>query len=266
MQHIIGKILVMFVVVIGVLFVFKTMKTYSTNPVSVEVKQSEDARKCEEERVQEIIKDYLLKTPEIIIESIEGLQKRKVQENETKVNNYLKDNKLGIEDSTSFPVIGNKDGDVTIIVFYDYNCSYCKKSDASINELLQNDPKVKVVLRPLPILGDASEYLARIVLAVYKVNPSKFKAVHDELIKIRDVSKESIKELLTENGLNATEIEEIADSNEIKDLITQNMKIARSLRIQGVPAYIIDSKLIPGLIDFPQLLNIVKEIRDNKSS
>ncbi|MFV9956603.1 MAG: DsbA family protein, partial [Rickettsia conorii subsp. raoultii] len=77
---------------------------------------------------------------------------------------------------------------------------------------------------------------------------------------------ESIKELLTENGLNATEIEEIAYSNEIKDLITQNMKIARSLRIQGVPAYIIDSKLIPGLIDFPQLLNIVKEIRDNKSS
>ena len=62
MQHIIGKILVIFVVVIGVLFVFKTMKTYSTNPVSVEVKQSEDARKCEEERVQEIIKDYLLKT------------------------------------------------------------------------------------------------------------------------------------------------------------------------------------------------------------
>ncbi|MFV9939548.1 MAG: DsbA family protein, partial [Rickettsia conorii subsp. raoultii] len=113
MQHIIGKILVIFVVVMGVLFVFKTMKTYSTNPVSVEVKQSEDARKCEEERVQEIIKDYLLKTPEIIIESIEGLQKRKVQENETKVNNYLKDNKLGIEDSTSFPVIGNKDGNVT---------------------------------------------------------------------------------------------------------------------------------------------------------
>ncbi|KJW02766.1 DSBA-like thioredoxin domain protein [Rickettsia endosymbiont of Ixodes pacificus] len=266
MQHIIGKILVIFVVVIGVLFVFKIMKTYSTNPVFVEVKQSEDARKCEEERVQEIIKDYLLKTPEIIIESIEGLQKRKVQENETKVNNYLKDNKLGIEDSTSFPVIGNKDGDVTIIAFYDYNCSYCKKGDVSINELLQNDPKVKVILRSLPILGDASEYLARIVLAVYKVNPSKFKAVHDELIKIRDVSKESIKELLTENGLNATEIEEIADSNEIKDLITQNMKIARSLRIQGVPAYIIDSKLIPGLIDFPQLLNIVKEIRDNKSS
>ncbi|MFV9897552.1 MAG: DsbA family protein, partial [Rickettsia conorii subsp. raoultii] len=49
MQHIIGKILVIFVVVMGVLFVFKTMKTYSTNPVSVEVKQSEDARKCEEE-------------------------------------------------------------------------------------------------------------------------------------------------------------------------------------------------------------------------
>jgi len=264
MQHIIGKILVIFVVVIGVLVVFKTMKTYSTKPVSVEIKQSEDAKKCEEERVQEIIKNYLLKTPEIIIESIEGLQKRKVQENETKVNSYLKDNKLDIEDSTSFPIMGNKDGDITIIAFFDYNCSYCKKGDVSINELLQNDPKVKVILRPLPILGDASEYLARIVLAVYKVNPSKFKVVHDELMKIRNVSKESVKELLTENGLNAAEIEEIADNNEVKDLIIQNVKIAKSLRIQGVPAYIIDSKLIPGLIDLPQLLNIVKEIRDTR--
>ncbi|MCZ6901531.1 MAG: DsbA family protein [Rickettsia endosymbiont of Ixodes persulcatus] len=266
MQYIIGKILVIFVIIVGVLFIFKTIKTYSTKSVSVEVKQSENARKCEEERVQEIIKDYLLKTPEIIIESIEGLQKRKVQENETKVNNYLKDNKLGIEDSQSFPIIGNNDGDVTIIAFYDYNCSYCKKGDIFINEVLQNDPKVKVVLRPFPILGDASEYLARISLAVYKINSSKFKVVHDALMKIRNISKESIKELLTENGLNATEIEETADSTEIKDLITQNIKIARSLRIQGVPAYIIDTKLIPGLIDFLQLLNIVKEIRDNKSS
>ncbi|MCZ6897015.1 MAG: DsbA family protein, partial [Rickettsia endosymbiont of Ixodes ricinus] len=96
-------------------------------------------------------------------------------------------------------------------------------------------------------------------------NPSKFKPAHDSLFKYSFTSKESIKELLTENGLNTIEIEEIADSNETKDLVTRNMKIARSLRIQGVPAYIIDSKLIPGLIDFPQLLNIVKEIRDTRS-
>ncbi|ADE29960.1 DsbA family protein [Rickettsia prowazekii] len=266
MKHIIGKILVIFVVIIGVLFVFKTIKTYSTSSIFVEVKQREDAKKCEEERVQEIIKDYLLKTPEIIIESIEGLQKRKIHENETKVNNYLKANKLTIEDSTNFPVIGNHNGDITIIAFYDYNCSFCKKGDFSINELLKNDQKVKVVLRPLPILGDSSEYLARIVLAVYKVNPNKFKDIHDKLIKIRAVSQESIKELLIEHGLNYTEIEEIADSNEIKDLITQNIKIARSLRMQGVPTYIINSKLIHGLIDLPQLLNIVQEIMDNKIS
>ncbi|WP_347938751.1 DsbA family protein [Rickettsia oklahomensis] len=270
MQHIIGKILAIllaiFLIIIGVLFIFKTMKTQSTKSFSVEVKQSENAGKCDEERVQEIIKDYLLKTPEIIIESIEGLQKRKVQNNKTKVNDYLKDNKLAIEDSQSFPIIGNKDADITIVAFYDYNCSYCKNGNISISALLQNDPKVKVVLRPLPILGDASEYLARISLAVYKINSGKLKVVHDALMKIRNVSKESVKELLTENGLNAMEIEETADSMEIKDLITQNIKIARKLKIQGVPSYIIDTKLIPGLIDFPQLINIVKEIRDNKSS
>jgi len=266
MQHIIGKILVIFLVIIGALFIFKTIKTSSTKAVSVEVKQNEAPKQCEEERVKKIIEEYLLNTPEIIIQSIENLQKRKVQESEVKVNNYIKDNKIDIENSQNFPIIGNKDGDITIVAFYDYSCSYCKKGDASLNELLQNDPKVKILLRPLPILGDASEYLAKIALAVYKINPDKFKAIHEELMKMRSVSKESVEELLNKNDLKVTEVEEIADSSEIKDLIVQDMKIAKNLKIQGVPAYVINAKLIPGSIDFPQLLNIVKEIRDSKDS
>lgn len=266
MQHIIGKILVIFVVIIGVLFIFKTIKTSSTKPVSIEVKQNEEPKQCEEARVKKIIEEYLLNTPEIIIQSIENLQKRKVQESETKVNSYIKDNKLDIENSQNFPVIGNKDGNVTIVAFYDYSCSYCKKGDVSLNELLQNDPEVKILLRPLPILGDASDYLAKIALAVYKINPSKFKAVHSELMKIRNISKETVEELLAKNDLNITEVEEVADSIEVRDLITQNIQIARNLKIQGVPAYVINARLIPGSIDFPQLLSIVKEIRDSKDS
>ncbi|XVN40563.1 MAG: DsbA family protein [Rickettsia endosymbiont of Argas persicus] len=264
MQHIISKILVIFLVIIGALFIFKTIT--STKTVSVEVKQSDEAKKSEEERVKEIIKNYLLNTPEVIIESIENFQKRKVQESEAKVGGYIKDNKIDIENSQNFPTIGNNESDITIVAFFDYSCSYCKKGDRSLNELLQNDPKVKILLRPLPILGDASEYLAKIALAVYKINPDKFKAIHGELMKIRSVSKESVEDLLNKNNLNATEIEETADSSEIKDLINQNMKIARNLKIQGVPAYVINSRLIPGSLDFPQLLNIIKEIRDNKDS
>ncbi|MGX6960890.1 MAG: DsbA family protein [Rickettsia endosymbiont of Pentastiridius leporinus] len=264
MQNITGKILVIFLVIVGGLFSFKTIKASSTKLVSIEVKQAEEAKRVEEERVKEIIKDYLLNTPEIIIESIENLQKRKVQESEVKVNNYLKDNKIDIEDSKSFPVIGNKEGDITIVAFYDYSCSYCKKGDATINQLLQNDPKVKVLLRPLPILGEASEYLAKISLAIYKINPDKFKSVHNEIMKMRSISKDSVENILTEVGLKITEVEEIADSSEVKDLITQNIQIAKNLKIQGVPAYIINAKLIPGAIDYLQLLNMIKEIRDNQ--
>jgi len=266
MQHIIGKILIIVIIIIGALFIFKTIKTSSTKPVSIAVKQNDDVKKCEEERVKEIIKNYLLETPEVIIESIENLQKRKVKESEAKVSNYIKDNKIDIENGQNFPTIGNKDGDITIVAFYDYACSYCKKGNVSLNELLQNDPQVKILFRPLPILGDASEYLAKTALAVYKINPEKFKAIHDELMKMRNVSKESVEELLSKNDLKVEEVEEIADSPEVKNLITQNMQIARNLKIQGVPAYVINAKLIPGSIDFPQLLNIVKEIRDSKDS
>lgn len=266
MQNNIGKILVTFLVVVGGVFIFKAIRSSSTKPVSIEIKQMEEAKRCEEEKVKEIIKDYLLNTPEIIIESIENLQKRKVQESEVKVSNYLKDNKIDIEDSKNFPLIGNKDGDITIVAFYDYACSYCKKGDSTVNQLLQNDPRVKVSLRPLPILGEASEYLAKISLAVFKVNPDKFKLVHDEIMKMRNISKESVENLLTGAGLEITEVEEIADSAEVKDLISQNIQIAKNLKIQGVPAYVINSKLIPGAIDYTQLLNIIKEIRDNKGS
>ncbi len=264
MQHIIGKILVIFVVIIGVLFIYKTIKTSSTKLVTIEVKQNDELKQCAEERVKKIIEEYLLNTPEIIIQSIENLQKRKVQENVTKVNSYIQDNKIDIENSHNFPIIGNKDGDITIVAFYDYACSYCKKGDVSLNELLQNDPKVKILLRPLPILGDVSDYLAKIALAVYKIYPTKFKAVHSELMKISNVSKETIEKLLAKNDLSITEVEEIADSSEVKDLITQNMQIAKNLKIQGVPVYVINARLIPGSVDLPQLLSIVKEIRDSK--
>ncbi|WP_342269980.1 DsbA family protein [Rickettsia endosymbiont of Orchestes rusci] len=265
MQNIIGKILFVVIITIAALFIYKTIKVSSAKPVSVIITESKSVDKiCEEERVKEIIKEYLINSPEIIIQSIEGLQKRKIQEKENKVNDYIKSNQIDIENIKSFPTLGNEDGDITIVAFFDYNCSYCKKGDLFINQLLQNDTNIKLLLRPLPILGNASQYLAQVALAVYKVNPSKFKVIHDGLMTIQDITKKSVEGLLSENNLNVSEIEEVADGKEIKALIEKNMEIAKNLKINGVPVYIINGRLIPGLIDLVQLQTMVKDIRDNK--
>ncbi|MFY9589916.1 DsbA family protein [Rickettsia endosymbiont of Halotydeus destructor] len=265
MQNIIGKILFIIVVTIAALFIYKTIKISSTKPISVTITENKSSEgTCEKEKVKEIIKEYLISSPEIIIQSIEGLQKRKIMEKEDKVNSYIKNNQVDIETSKTFPTLGNINGDITIVTFFDYNCSYCKKGDLFINQLLESDSNVKLLLRPLPILGDASQYLAQVALAVYKVNPDKFKAIHEGLMAIKDVTKKSVENLLVENDLNISEIEEIADSKEVKALIEEDMEIAKNLKIQGVPVFIINGRLIPGLIDLVQLQSIVKDIRANK--
>lgn len=263
MHNVVGKVLLIIAVVLLALFAYKTMKTPSASTtVSINtLDQQVLDRKEEVEKTEKIIKEYLLNNPEIIIQAIEGLQQRKMQEMEIKTSEYIKDNKSEIEDSLTSPVLGNPNGDVVIAAFYDYNCSYCKKGHNFINQLIKLDTGVKVVLKPFPILGDASNYAATIALAVYKTTPNKFQDIHDGLMVLKSITKESVEKLLLVNDLNHEVIAEEINKDEIKNLIDKNVKLAKGLKIQGVPAYIINGKLIAGMVDLDQLQTIVADIR-----
>lgn len=184
-----------------------------------------------------------------------------MQEMEIKTGGYIKDNKSKVEDSLTSPVLGNPNGDVVIATFYDYNCSYCRKGHNFINQLIKLDTGVKVVLKPFPILGDASNYAATIALAVYKTTPSKFQDIHNGLMDLKSITKESVEKLLLVNDLNPEVIAEEINKDEIKNLIDKNVKLAKGLKIQGVPDYIINGKLIAGMVDLDQLQTIVADIR-----
>ncbi|MGI4775804.1 MAG: DsbA family protein, partial [Janthinobacterium lividum] len=149
-----------------------------------------------------------------------------------------------------------------IVSFYDYNCSYCKKGDKYLSQLLESDSKIKVILKPFPILGEYSMYAAKIALAVYKLEPSKFKAIHEGLMNSSQPTKTMITELLTTEDLDPSKVIEESESQEIKDVINKNFSLAGNLRIQGAPAYIINGKLMPGLLNLNALQQIVSESRE----
>jgi protein-disulfide isomerase len=133
MNGVISRLLLIIVIILIALLGYRMLKPLDTvkAPVVTTIEPKSLSEVDSKEKVQSIIKEYLMQNPQVIIESIEQLQKRKMQENEEKVSSYLKGKKSEIEDATTSPIIGNEKGDIIIVSFYDYNCSYCKKVTAT---------------------------------------------------------------------------------------------------------------------------------------
>ena len=112
--------------------------------------------------IKEIVKEYLLENPEIILQSVNDYQTKGVSEAQEKA---LTENQRKIFDDEMTPVVGNPDGDVRVVEFFDYNCGYCKRVVGDVNKLVENDDEVKLILKEFPILGPTSETAARWALA-----------------------------------------------------------------------------------------------------
>lgn len=264
-QKLIHKILFGILVILITVLAYRIIKSPISNdistPVVTTIGQTSSTLEEEKEKITHIVKEYIMNNPEVIIESIEQLQKRKMHEIEAKVKEYITQKRLEIENATSFPTIGNAHGDIIIVSFYDYNCSYCKKGDGYIDQALESNNDVKVILRPFPILGESSVYAAKVALSVHKLAPDKFKIIHRELMRIKPITANTVEQLATNNGIDWETLQSEINNIEIQNLIDQSFEIANNLRIQGVPAYIINGTLLPGVVDFAQLQKLLADIR-----
>lgn len=265
MNNVVSKVLLIIVILLIALFAYKTLKVPSTAVAKIStnnVSQQSSDQLNEVKKTEKIIHEYLLNNPEVIVQAMEVLQQRKKHEMEIKASQYIQDHQSEVNNPTTSPILGNSSGNIMIAAFYDYNCIYCKKGDKFINQLIKLDSNVKVFLKPFPILGDNSYFAASIALAVYKTAPLKFKNVHDSLIEMKPISNAAVEKLLIDNNLDPASIIDAANQEEVKTILEQNTQLARNLKIQGVPAYVINGRLIPGMMDLEQLQRVIAEVRN----
>ncbi len=280
MTKIFHNILLIIFLLLIALFAYKTLR--SPKPTRVQVQTQKEApslnnkddestkNTLNEENVNNIsdadldkkIRDYIINHPEILIESIEGLQKKSFQESNKKVMDYLAKHTDLIETQDNPPMLGNKDGDISVVMFYDYNCSYCKKAHKFNQDLLEKDSNVKIILRPLPILGDSSMYLSKISLAVHKAYEEKFPMIHDILMTSENITEQQMKITLNDYDVDYEIIENELNSFSIKQLINKNFEFAKQLGIKGAPSYVVNGIFIPGIITSEKFATIIKEIRN----
>ena len=211
--------------------------------------------------IENIVKEYLINNPEIMVTVAEELQRKKVEELSKKADDYIKDNIDDVADEGNPPVFGNEKGDITVVLFYDYNCSYCKQANIQINKVLEEDTNVEFVMRPIPILGGSSMYAAKVALALSKISPEKFHDIHNDMMKMRPINEESIKAMITKYEIDYAILENEINSFSIQKLINSNLELAKNIGLKGAPSQIINGNFIAGMLESDKYHLIFKEIR-----
>ncbi|MBK9306624.1 MAG: DsbA family protein [Nitrospira sp.] len=201
------------------------------------------------------IERYIRNHPEVIVQSLQAMEaKREAEQRERqKIALTAKQQEL-LHDPTS-PVSGNPKGEITLVEFYDYRCGYCKRAASAVTELQKVDPRVRVVYKDFPILGEPSELAAKAALASQA--QGKHQAFHEALLASHsDMTKDEILNIAVSVGLNAGRLEADMADPKWQAVIDKNRGLAQELGISGTPGFIVGNELVPGALD----LNGLKEL------
>jgi len=217
--------------------------------------------------IETIIKNYLLAHPEVLEDANNELSKRKAEAEEKKHQATIAENAETIYNSPRGVTLGNKDGDVTFVEFFDYNCGYCKRAMADMLDLLKNDPKLKVVLKEFPVLSEGSVEAAKVAIAVRMQDPNKYLEFHQKLLGGRGpADKARAMAAAKDVGLDMARIEKDLASPEIKATINENVKLAEDMDMNGTPSYVIGKQIVIGAVGLDGLKEKIGIARCGKAT
>jgi protein-disulfide isomerase len=220
-----------------------------------------DAQRGEIER---IIRDYLLKHPEVLQEAIAELDKKQAAAESEKHKAAVKANAKLLFGSSRQVTLGNLQGDVTMVEFFDYNCGYCKRALTDMMELMKADPKLKVVLKEFPVLGPASVEAAQVATAVRMQDRTgkKYLEFHQKLLTGRgQVDRARAVAAAKEVGLDMARLEKDMASDEVRASLAESMELAEKLGLNGTPSYVIGPDVVIGAVGAAALKEKVEAAR-----
>jgi protein-disulfide isomerase len=219
---------------------------FAAAPVAAPAQSFTDAQRSD---IETIVKTYLIAHPEVLEEAMNELSKRQAAAEAQKHEESITKNASAIFNSPRGVVLGNKDGDVTFVEFFDYNCGYCKRAMADMLDLLKNDSKLKVVLKEFPVLSEGSVEAAKVAVAARMQDPKKYLDFHQKLLGGRGpADKARAMAAAKDAGYDTARIEKDLASPEVKATIEENFKLAEEMGLNGTPSYVIGKQIVVGAV------------------
>jgi protein-disulfide isomerase len=227
---------------------------------------ADDAKPLTKADVEAIVKQVIKDNPDFVLQTLVNYEKREDLAKMAKMALNVKKMQGKIKDDPRAPVIGNPNGDVTVVEFFDYHCGYCKRFMPEITQLLQDDKNVRVVFKEFPILREDSETAARAALAVNQIDKSKYLDYHILLMKTNDdFTDEVLAGRAKQIGIDPDAFKKAFNDPELKKDLANNKALADSVGITGTPGLIIGTQVLPGAVGYDKLKSTIASVRDSQN-
>ncbi|WP_421272427.1 DsbA family protein [Aeromonas taiwanensis] len=209
----------------------------------------------QEARIKELIRETLVQNPKILDEAAESWEKQNAAAQASQLGDFIKGNRDVLFNSATSPRLGAKNPKLTLVLFTDYNCPYCKQFDPQLTKLLKAYPDdLGLVVKLLPFKGQSSAKAAQYSLTLWQQDPARFLPLHDKLM-----SKQG---MLTETDINkalaVTDNLSLTPNAKATEELRNSLRIGTLLGVQGTPATLIGNQLVPGAISYDELEQLVK--------
>lgn len=233
-------------------------------PFSVDnVAGSETADTMSPESIERIVERYITSHPEVIEQALQSLEAKRQEEERARIKRAIAAHQNELLHDMTSPVSGNPTGTVTLIEFFDYRCGYCKRAAAAVTQLQKDDPRVRVVYKDFPILGEASELAAKAALA--SKAQGKHQAFHEALLTTKnEITKEEVLRIAGTVGLDTNKLATDMTDPEWQTVIDRNRALAKELGISGTPGFIVGTELVPGALDVQGLKDLIATAQAGK--
>ena len=209
-----------------------------------------------------ILRDTLRTNPSILRDALAALQADDDRRQDTAQTDVLQLLAGKLVDPAD-PVAGNPAAAVTLVEFYDTRCPYCRRMMGVTDELLRTDPGVRIVFKDLPILGPASQLESRALLAAQR--QGGYLRLQAAVMRTSAPStRDSLQAEAERQGLDGAALLRDMDDPAIKARLDANIALAQQIGLQGTPAMVIGSRLIPGAVALDDLRAAVAQARTGR--
>lgn len=227
-------------IVLGSLSISTVFAADATTTDTTTTTNNQQFSPAAQQAIGKIAADYIVAHPEVLIAATQALQQKEMAAQQAAAEKGISKNTNDLFFSKASPTTGNPDGTIALVEFFDAQCGHCKAMVDVIDNLIKANPNLKVIYKEFPIFGGQSSTAAKAAIAVYLMDPSKYKAFHTALLRAQSpLTEEMIMGFAKKAGINTDKLKTEMNSKAVSDELAKTVNIAEQLRIMGTPYFVI---------------------------